>query len=151
MGMNVGGSEGGPKSDINVTPLVDVVLVLLIIFLVTMPIMMRQISIEVPRKINEETEVIAAPSEQIQIEVKADNTVLLIIGNAEEETTIAQLPAKLRPALEKKSGEKAVFVDFDFAIPYGTAVQVMDTIAGSGAEKVALVDKSAKRPSAGSE
>ena len=53
MGISTGGSKGRQRSEINVTPLVDVVLVLLIIFLVTMPIMMKQVSLDVPRKLNE--------------------------------------------------------------------------------------------------
>jgi len=146
MGMNVGGAKGGPKSEINVTPLVDVVLVLLIIFLVTMPIMMRQISIEVPRKIEKEVEVVALPSEQITVELKADGSVLVIVGSSEETITIAELPAKLRPAIEKKSGDKVVFVDFDFEVKYEEVIVLMDTVRGSGADKVALVDKSAKAP-----
>ncbi len=53
MGISAGGGgQGRPKSDINVTPLVDVVLVLLIIFLVAMPILLRHITIEVPRKLD---------------------------------------------------------------------------------------------------
>ena len=56
MGMSTGGNKGGVSSDINVTPLIDVLLVLLIIFLVVMPIMMKMETLEVPRKIDNEQE-----------------------------------------------------------------------------------------------
>jgi biopolymer transport protein ExbD len=157
MGMKVGGKAGGPKSDINITPLVDVVLVLLIIFLVTMPIMMRQITIEVPRKLDEERETIAKPSEQITVELRADGNILLTVGTSEETVTLYDLAAEIRPALEKKSGKKVVFVDFDFAVKYEQAIEVMDAVRGaaprneSGAMadvKIALIDKSAKQAAA---
>ena len=54
--MSTGGNKGGVQSDINVTPLIDVLLVLLIIFLVVMPIMMKMETLEVPRKLNDENE-----------------------------------------------------------------------------------------------
>jgi biopolymer transport protein ExbD len=142
--MDVGAKKGGPKSDINVTPLVDVVLVLLIIFLVTMPIMMRQITVEVPRQIDDATEVIAKPSEQITVELGADGRISIVVGSSEETVSLAEVAAKLRPALEKKSGDKVVFVDADFEAPYGSVVALMDTVKGAGAEKVAVVDKAAK-------
>jgi biopolymer transport protein ExbD len=144
MGMDVGGKKGSVRSAINVTPLVDVVLVLLIIFLVTMPIQMRQIAVEVPRKL-EQDQVMVNPTAQITVEMKADGSLLLTVGQAEETLTVGDLPAKLRPKLESKSGDKIVFVDFDFAVKYEAVVELMDAVKGAGADKVALVDKSAKQ------
>ncbi len=72
MGISTGGS-GGPKHDINVTPLVDVVLVLLIIFLVAMPILIRHITLEVPRKL--EADEISSTSTQIILVGKVDGTI----------------------------------------------------------------------------
>ena len=138
MGMNVGGSKGGPKSDINVTPLVDIVLVLLIIFLVITPIKLRQITVEVPRKLqdNEDTSV---ASKQITVLLRGDSTIVLGDGSKDVEIpTIFELAKELRPMLEKKTGEKVVFVDFEDTVIYGDAVVTMDTIRGAGAEKVAL-------------
>ena len=146
MGMNVGGKGGGPKSDINVTPLVDVVLVLLIIFLVTMPIMMRQISIEVPRKADKRVEFDPKAGEQITLELGADGRVMMRIGASEESgLSVMDLAAKLRPAISKKTGDKVVFVDFDFEVKYDSVITLMDVVRGAGAETVALVDKSAKQ------
>ena len=133
MGISAGGSRGGPKSDINVTPLVDVVLVLLIIFLVTMPILMRDIPFEVPKKAEENTPPELLPDVQVVIEWKSDGRLLL---NGEE-VARTELAAKVRERLERKR-EKTVFVDFDDSVRYGDAVGIMDTCKGAGATTVAL-------------
>lgn len=139
MGISAGGKKGGPKSDINVTPLVDIVLVLLIIFLVVTPVKMRFVTLEVPRKLDEQTEDTTLASKQIVVFVQADSTIKLNDGS--EETILqnrADLAKTLRPMLEKKRTEKVVFVDFDDRVIYGDAVSVMDTVKGAGAEKVDL-------------
>ena len=147
MGMSVGGGGHGPKSDINVTPLVDVVLVMLIIFLLTTPIMMRQITIEVPRKLQDDEDPTAA-SKQISVLVKADGTAVILQG--QEETTVqqAELAQKLKPMVAARVTEKVVFVDFEDDVTYRECVEAMDTIKGVGAEKVALKvrDENAEQP-----
>ena len=107
MGMQVG-KRGGIKNDINVTPLIDVVLVLLIIFLVTMPIMMRTITIEVPRKLTDQE--VAADPKSITVTVRAD--LMVEIDNTERVVTgpATEVAAKLRPLLAGKE-DKVVFVD----------------------------------------
>lgn len=137
MGISAGGGgPGGIKSDINVTPLVDIVLVLLIIFLVTMPIQMRQITVEVPRKIDEEVEV--TPNTQITVKLSADGSVVVNDGSKDISIDRVDLAKTLRPIIEKKRTEKVVFADFEDEVVYGDAVSVMDTIKGSGATKVAI-------------
>jgi len=147
MGMNVGGAKGGPKSDMNVTPLVDVVLVLLIIFLVAMPILMRQITIEIPRKMERTVEFDPKAGEQITLEMGPDGRVLMRVGASEEPgLSVLDLPAKLKSALKNKTGDKVVFVDFDHEVIYENVVTLMDVARGAGAEKVALVDKTVNQP-----
>ena len=131
--MSFGGSGGsGVKSDINVTPLVDVVLVLLIIFLVAMPIVMKNIEVEIPKKLEDQQVEVVLP-DQVTVEVTKGG-VLLLNGI---EINKAELAVKLRAKLELKR-EKVVFVDFDENTRYGDAVSIMDTIKGAGATKVAL-------------
>jgi biopolymer transport protein ExbD len=138
MGISTGGSKGGPKSDINVTPLVDIVLVLLIIFLVITPIKMRHLTIEVPRKL-EDNEDTTVASKQITVLVRADNTIKIQNGpEVIELTNQFELAKSLRPLLEAKKTEKVVFVDFEDPVLYGDTVTTMDTIKAVGAEKVAL-------------
>lgn len=129
MGMSVGGSSGGVKSEINVTPLVDVVLVLLIIFLVTMPVVMRTVTLEVPRKAeaNEDT---STASKSIIIKQKADGTIDLEDGESAEPRSISSLDLapELRKVLERKQGEKVVFVDFEDEVNWGDVVTTMDRV-----------------------
>ena len=86
MGMQVGGKSGGPKSEINVTPLVDIVLVMLIIFLVMTPIMMHQITIEIPRKLDADEDPTVA-SKQLTVLVRADGTVKISDGRLTRKTS----------------------------------------------------------------
>lgn len=139
MGISAGGSKKGPKSDINVTPLVDIVLVLLIIFLVITPIKMRHITLEVPRKLDENIEDTSVASRQITVLVRADSSVKLSDGREETELTNRfELARALRPMLEAKRTDKIVFVDFEDAVLYGEAESTMDTVKSAGAEKVGL-------------
>jgi biopolymer transport protein ExbD len=134
MGMSVGG-KGGVKNDINVTPLIDVVLVLLIIFLVTMPIMMRTITLEVPRKIDAHEDPIAA-SKQITVLVKADLSITVNDGTKDlPELTQVALATTMVDIFKDRKTEKIVFVDFEDPVPWNTVVEVMDTIRSvAGAE-----------------
>src|SRR5215475_6224989 len=140
MAFGGGGGAGRVKSDINVTPLVDVVLVLLIIFLVAMPVVMRLINVDVPKKTDEPPENVVMP-EQVTVEISKDGAVLLN-GIAVDRPELAE---KLRAQLEHKR-EKVVFVDFDESVKYGDAVSIMDLAKGSGAETVALKIKEENPP-----
>ena len=133
MGMSVGG-KGGVKNDINVTPLIDVVLVLLIIFLVTMPIMMRTITLEVPRKIDDMEDPTAA-SKQITVLMKADLSVVINDGSKDTEIPGTDLAKTLRPMLEEKKTDKIVFVDFEEPVPWREVVAVMDTVRSLAGEE----------------
>jgi biopolymer transport protein TolR len=135
-----GGGAGRVKSDINVTPLVDVVLVMLIIFLVAMPVVMREITVDVPKKVeNEEVQISTA---QTTVEIAKGGLILLNGVAVDNRATLAE---KLRAQLETKK-EKVVFVDFDKTIRYGDVVSTMDLIKGSGATTVALKTKDENAP-----
>ena len=132
MGFSTGGGRNSVKSEINVTPLVDVVLVLLIIFLVTMPILMRELDLEVPRK-SEDIVELESQDSQVVVDVAMDGSLKL------NGTDIGKfdLAEKVRDSLKNRR-EKIVFVCFADDVKYGEAVSVMDLIKGAGAEKVAL-------------
>lgn len=132
MGISAGGSKDGARSDINVTPLVDIVLVLLIIFLVATPIMMRYVTIEVPRKIDEDTEDVTVAASQIVVLVKYDGTFVVKEGNKEEEiSTLPLLQKDVLQRLEQKKTEKIVFMDFEDDVQYQQVVESMDYIKGT--------------------
>jgi len=134
-----GGGTSKVRNEINVTPLVDVVLVLLIIYLVAMPVVLRNITIDIPKKIEDQPDVQIVVPDQITVEVK-EGGIILLNGQTVER---AQLAEKLRTRLEAKR-DKVVFVDFDEKTRYGDAVQIMDTIKGAGATTVALKMKEQK-------
>src|SRR5262245_57399427 len=112
MGMAVGGGGAGPKSDINVTPLVDVVLVLLIIFIASMPVLLRNIPVEVPRKL-ENDEVVVSNSKTVQLLGKYDGTVEMDNGSEKTSVNRAELAKSLKELLESGKEEKIIFVDFE--------------------------------------
>ncbi len=129
MGMSAGGKPGGLQTEINVTPLIDVVLVLLIIFLVTMPIMMKMVTLEVPRKLDDANEMPdPAAGNPITVTIKADMSVILNDGEKDTSIALIDLPKNLRPLLDKKISDKVVFVDFDDQVTWNTVVETMDQV-----------------------
>ena len=138
MGMSTGGGKpGSVQSDINVTPLIDVLLVLLIIFLVIMPVMMKMETLQVPRKIDEQREISTTPN--LTITVHKDLTITYNDGDkdasmpaigANAGESNADLAVTLRPKLEAMhtDNDKVVFVDFEPEVPWSAVVETMDTV-----------------------
>jgi biopolymer transport protein TolR len=128
-----GGGRFGPAlSDINVTPLVDVVLVLLIIFMVTAPMMSRGIDIRLPR-----TESGSDTTEdRLIVSVDQDSTVYL----NDRPVNLALLTERLKSEMER-TGTDFVFLRADQDVPYGRVMAVMDQIKKSGADKVGMVTR----------
>ena len=126
MGMGTSSGPNQVKSDINVTPLVDVVLVLLIIFLITMPVVMRTVTLEVPRKAEDTEETAAKP---IIVTQRADGQVNFHDAIKEDRVISSlDLTKELRDVLKAKSGEKVVFVDFCDGVPWQDVVSTMDRV-----------------------
>jgi biopolymer transport protein TolR len=130
MGMSTGGNKGGVQSEINVTPLIDVLLVLLIIFLVVMPIMMKMETLEVPRKLDDVNEMPDPNASTLTIKVKADLSVIFNDGDRDTPIQASDMVRTLRPKLEAMhaGNEKVVFVDFEDPVPWNQVVTTMDTI-----------------------
>jgi biopolymer transport protein TolR len=155
MGMSSGsGDKKSVQSEINVTPLIDVLLVLLIIFLVVMPIMMKMETLEIPRKITENE---APDPNATMLTVKVKATLDIVLSENEKETPIlaADLMRLLRPKLEAaaaRGAERVIFVDFEDAVPWGSVVTTMDSIRSLAADvnhdevKVALKVKEDNKP-----
>src|SRR5690242_5396514 len=103
MGLSTGSKgKGAVQSEINVTPLIDVLLVLLIIFLVVMPIMMKMETLQVPRKLDDQNEMPDPNSSQLTIKVHKDLSVSFNDGSSEQDTPIqaTDIAKTLRPKLE---------------------------------------------------
>jgi biopolymer transport protein ExbD len=114
MGMSTGSSR-----EINVTPLIDVLLVLLIIFLVMMPIMVRMETVALPPNTGDDP--VNVP---IALKLDADLSVTIDDG---PQFPRRELPSQLRAKL---GGAKAVFVDFVDGVPWGEVVATVDTVRG---------------------
>jgi biopolymer transport protein ExbD len=127
-----GGDKKGVSSEINVTPLIDVLLVLLIIFLVVMPIMMKMETLQVPRKLDDQNEMPDPNASQLTIKVKNDLSVAFNDGSTENDTPIqaVDIAKTLRPKLEamNQAQEKVVFVEFEDEVPWNEVVMTMDTV-----------------------
>ena len=133
-----GGGRFGPSlSDINVTPLVDVILVLLIIFMVTAPMMTRGIDVRLP-KTESGTD---ATDQRLVVTVDTDNTVYL----NERPVNLALLTDRLKTEM-KRTGLDFVFLRADQEVPYGRVMLVMDQIKKAGADRVGMVTQSTRAP-----
>ncbi len=119
-------------SDINVTPFVDVMLVLLIIFMVTAPMMVQGVNVALPETENADN--IATEEDQLIVSIDKDNKILI----NDFEVGIDFLKEKLT-AIFKNRSTKNVFLKADKNIPYGTVVRVMSEIKGAGVEKLGMV------------
>jgi biopolymer transport protein ExbD len=138
MAMQLGSS--GVKSDINVTPFVDIVLVLLIIFMVVTPLLSRVLEVAVPPKSepNEATPDVT-PGEQLIITVMGPDTSPKILLNNEEIPGGPDGVKERMAELMKGRREKVVFFQAANELPYQFVIQVMDAIRGGGAEKIGLI------------
>ena len=134
MGMDVGGSKKGAKGDINITPLIDVVLVLLIIFMVLTPTMLKHMTANVPRKDDSaQADVAAAP---IVLEVSAKSELSLNMEPVAAEALGDKVGERL-----KHDRQKVVFFKVDDEAPYGDVVKFMDIVKGSGAKTLGVITK----------
>jgi biopolymer transport protein TolR len=113
-------------SEINVTPFVDVMLVLLIIFMVTAPLLQQGIDINLPQAKGKEM----SPTERVVITIKKDGKIYL----DKTAVTLKSLNAKL-----SKSTDKEVFLKADKSVPYGIVVAVMGELREIGIEKLGMV------------
>jgi biopolymer transport protein ExbD len=136
MGMNVGGDRSGPKCEINITPFVDVVLVLLIIFMVLTPLVLKEISLSIPRRADEEvTADIAA--QQMLLTIDAAGKLRLLDRKVE----LGSLRAEVRRLFAGRD-RKVLFVDIDDRANYGLAVTAMDLCRGAGVSTLGMVTRS---------
>jgi biopolymer transport protein TolR len=127
-----GGSENALKADINVTPLVDVCLVLLIIFMVITPMLMKGVDVALPETNNPEK--MPESAKQLDITIKADNTVFIGQKWVPDDQLLAQLKD-----IHERTPDKVVVVKGDRRIKYAQVRKVMKLINQSGFSGVGLV------------
>jgi biopolymer transport protein TolR len=133
MGLKLKGLQGkSAVADINVTPLIDVVLVLLIIFMVITPIIINQMAVNLPDK-TEEADQEDVPEDQLLVAACMDGTFSLNRSILSLPQLKEQVNKRLKP---KKS--KVVFVDSHPEAPYDNVVLLMDTVRDAGAEQIGV-------------
>ena len=136
--MEVGNPSRGRRSSlsqINVTPFVDVMLVLLIIFMVTAPMLDQGVQVELP----EVAEAPGLPSQQEPLVVTLEKNGQISIGKARVDQ-VEQLGPVLKQALKDKP-DREVFLEADQKVPYGRVVQVMAAVKRAGVEKLGMVTR----------
>jgi biopolymer transport protein TolR len=131
MAMNVGKKKGA-MSDINITPYIDILLVLLIIFMVITPVRQMDLDVKVPQTSQDEK---AAPDPNV-IVVSIGESAKIAIN--QEETSIANLGEKLQEIYSKRSN-KNMFVSASAKLPYGDVVKVIDIAKGAGVGDIGLL------------
>ena len=132
MSMNVGGGRGGINSEINVTPLVDVMLVLLIIMMIIAPLLQKGVPVTLPTATNTTDK----PETQ-------DQTVVGVTSNGQFWVNGVQVPdadvrTRLDDILEGKQ-ERIILIKADEDAPYGRVMEAMDTLRAAGIEDMGLI------------
>ena len=118
-------------SEINVTPFVDVMLVLLIIFMVTAPMMMQGVDVNLPRTT---TQPIATEEERLIISITAKREIFL----NEYKITMESLQSKMQTIYQNRP-DKSVFLRADQGLPYGFVMKVMAAVRQSGIKRIGMV------------
>ena len=133
MAFSTGNSSSGPMADINVTPLVDVMLVLLIIFMILQPMLQMGYDVNVPPP-TPPNQPQAVNPDQIVVSLTASGEVYL----NKERVDRAQLPIRLQEVLRNR-GQKPVFFSAEDTVKYDEAMRVMDVVRNNGAKNIGIV------------
>jgi len=136
-----------PMSDINVVPYIDVMLVLLIIFMITAPLLSQGVNVELP-KLNSKPMPPEPDNPPVVISVDKEGNYYISFGGAtaedqdkpvEVQTLVNRVAALLKYAQEQKRAKTRVFVKGDTNVPYGKVVELMSLLQNAGVEGVGLI------------
>jgi biopolymer transport protein ExbD len=132
--MDIGGRKKGARAEINITPLIDVVLVLLIIFMVLKQTTLNKLTANVPRK--DTAQEPQQPQSQIVLTVKPGGELVLGDRRLAPDALGREVADQL-----SRDVHKAVFFQIEDGVPYGEAIRVMDVVKGAGARVLAIITK----------
>jgi len=138
--MDLGNRDNGDRgtmSQINVTPLVDVMLVLLVIFMVTAPMMQQGVQVNLPKA---ETKSLAPKEDTLVVSIEKSGKTFINTSEIQGD----QLKDKLNSMLAGRE-KREVFLKADSSVPYGEVVKVMAQIKGAGVERLGMVTESPPR------
>jgi TolR protein len=132
MAFRIGGEEPEMMGDINVTPLVDVMLVLLIIFMIATPMLHQGIQVSLPRA--EAKNLPLKIQDPLVVSINRDGAVFL----RSTPVALADLPARLKDEMRGREDE-TVFLQGDREVPYGRVIEVLDRLHREGIQHVGMV------------
>ncbi len=145
MGMAAGGNDKF-NSEINVTPMVDIMLVLLIIFMVVTPLLQSGVSVALPKEMkNPEEDPAIIKESSLVVAITKDNEYYV----GKDKVDITELKDRINKAMEnKKPEERIVYIKSDVNSDYGSVVEVINTIRDAGIDQIGLVADKKKGPGA---
>jgi len=137
MAMAVGGKKGGPMADINVTPMADIMIVLLIIFMVITPMLQKGVDVRLPQAGN--TKERKDEPKTIVVAVKKDSTTYLGSQKLDDRSQLQPLVKERLQDLPE--GSRMIYLKADEGLPYAEVMKVMDLCREAGVEEVALISE----------
>ena len=137
MSMAVGGKKGGPMADINVTPMADIMIVLLIIFMVITPMLQKGVDVKLPQAGNSKER--KDEPKSIVVAVKKDTTTYLGTQKLDDQNQLQPLVKERLQDLPE--GSRMIYLKADDQLPYAEVMKVMDLCREAGVEEVALISE----------
>jgi len=137
MAMGGRSDNRGTMADINVTPLVDVMLVLLVIFMVTAPMMQQGVQVNLPKA---NTKAMAQAEETVVVTVDGNGKIFI----NKDEVPAVNLRARLTDMFATRE-KKEIFLKADAGVPYGEVVKTMADIKGAGIERLGMVTEPSQK------
>ncbi|HVP64444.1 MAG TPA: biopolymer transporter ExbD [candidate division Zixibacteria bacterium] len=132
--------DSGVGADINVTPMVDVMLVLLIIFMVVTPMLQKGVSVDMARTENPSQMPDADKEDALLVAIMRDGSIFF----GSDKIPVDQLTSKVKDKLSSKTGDKRVFVKADARAKYGAVVDVVDNVRSAGVDELGLLTEQRK-------